>query len=36
MIIRDEAAGDIYSDDACQNRGPHFNTPEPYKGHYDY
>ncbi|WP_366142709.1 hypothetical protein [Acetobacter fabarum] len=26
----------MYSDDACQNRGPHFNTPEPYKGHYDY
>ncbi|WP_408737378.1 HNH/endonuclease VII fold putative polymorphic toxin [Acetobacter lambici] len=34
--MRDEAAGHIYSDDACQNRGPHFNTREPYKEHYDY
>ncbi|HEV7680339.1 MAG TPA: LamG-like jellyroll fold domain-containing protein [Candidatus Dormibacteraeota bacterium] len=34
VIIRDDAAGHVYFDDASQNRGPHFNTSG--GRHYDY
>jgi RHS repeat-associated protein len=34
--IRDDAAGHMYVDDPSQNRGPHFNGPDPEGHHYDY
>jgi RHS repeat-associated protein len=34
VIIRDDAAGHVHTDDDTQSRGPHFNDPD--GNHYDY